>query len=547
MTSRTRVSCVFALSLALTGLASSPGAAPQRPGGPPQGGALGPPFMDQGRGGPGGQEIKLVKQFDKDGNGRLDAAERKAARAFIETGGGGPGGRGGRMGGGPMGRGGMAPGSPGAKLLPRDVKSFPNAPLYDAQTLRTLFLGFEDADWEQQLMAFHNTDVEVPATLTVDGKAYKDVGIHFRGMSSFMAVPEGLKHSINVSMDFVQADQRLGGYRTLNLLNSHEDPTYLRSVLYYDAARAYVPAPKANFARVVINGESWGVYVNVEQFNKDFVKEQFATTEGARWKVPGSPGARGGLEYLGEDAAAYKRSYEIKSKDDPKAWADFITLCRVLNQTPADKLEAALAPILDVDGALKFLAVDNVLVNGDGYWVRASDYSIYRDLKGRFHVFPQDANETFSPGGGFGGPRGGPGGPGGGPPGGGGRGFGGGPPDAMGFPGQPPGGGRGMGPGGGGAELDPLGGLDDVTKPLRSKLLAVPALRARYLGYVRDIATKWLDWNTLGPLAEKYQAVIAADVKADTRKLDAFEGFESGVVALKTFAERRRAFLLNYK
>ena len=70
-------------------------------------------------------------------------------------------------------------------------------------------------------------------------------------------------------------------------------------------------------------------------------------------------------------------------------------------------------------------------------------------------------------------------------------------------------GGRGFGPGGGGPTLDPLIGLNDPTKPLRSKLLAVPALRARYLAYVRDIAERWLDWKKLGPLARSYQALIA--------------------------------------
>jgi hypothetical protein len=42
--------------------------------------------------------------------------------------------------------------------------------------------------------------------------------------------------------------------------------------------------------------------------------------------------------------------------------------------------------------------------NGDGVWARASDYSLYLDEKGRFHVMPYDANETFSTGGGPGGP-----------------------------------------------------------------------------------------------------------------------------------------------
>ena len=93
----------------------------------------------------------------------------------------------------------------------------------------------------------------------------------------------------------------------------------MRAVLYSDIARASTfPAPKTNYVRVVINGESWGVYINAQQFNKDFLRDYFKTDKGARWKVPGSPGGRGGLEYLGDDAAAYKRTYEIKTKDDPK-------------------------------------------------------------------------------------------------------------------------------------------------------------------------------------------------------------------------------------
>jgi len=95
--------------------------------------------------------------------------------------------------------------------------------------------------------------------------------------------------------------------------------------------------------------------------------------------------------------------------------------------------------------------------------------------------------------------------------------------------------------------LDPLVGINDSSKALRSKLLAVPALRQKYLGYVRDIARRWLDWNTLGPIVTKYQALIAGEVKLDTRKLNTTEEFTSGVQALKDFAERRRAYLLAYQ
>lgn len=509
------------------------------------------------------QEIKLVNQFDKNSNGRLDTDERQAARTFITQQ------KQNRPARGPMGRPGFGgresqqtAATPGPKVLLADVKPILDAPFYDAQTVRALFLEFANTDWEKELADFHGTDVDVPARLVVDGKTYANVGVHFRGASSFMMVSEGRKRSLNVSVDFVDEEQRLNGYRTLNLLNSHEDPTFLRTVLYFDIARDYLPAPKANFTRVVINGESWGVYVNVQQFNKDFIKEWFGTTKGARWKVPGSPMGRGGLEYLGDDAAAYKKIYEIKSKDEPKAWADLIKLCKVLNETPADKLEAALAPLLDVDGALKFLALENALINNDGYWVRASDYSIYQEVGGKFHIIPHDANETFSL----------PGGPG----------FGGGPggrtPPALAVNGNgkqttnrfqsppstfnPPGGGRPeFGSRGNGIELDPLVGLSDASKPLRSKLLAVPALRARYVAYVRDIAERWLDWEKLGPKVQVYQSLLATEVKADTRKLDSTEAFFSGAtndvvksegfrgpptISLKSFAEQRRAYLLHH-
>jgi hypothetical protein len=455
-------------------------------------------FGFQPRGGFGTEpEMQLVKQYDKDGDGRLNRDERKAARAAV--GGADQGFR-------PF-RGGSATPSAGPRLAPADVRPpYPTTPLYDPGTLRTIFLQFEGEDWEQEMADFHNTDVEMPVTMTVDGRTYKDVGVQFRGASSFRMVPAGLKRSLNISMDSVVDDQNLGGYRTLNLLNANNDPTFLRALIYTEIAQRYIPTPKMNFVRVVINGESWGVYLNAQQFNSEFVRDWFKVTQGARWKAPGSPRGQAGLEYLGDDVAAYRRLYEIKSKDDAESWQALIRLTKVLNETPPEKLEAAVAPLLDIDGALKFLALEVAMVNSDGYWTRASDYNLYRDTSGRFHIVPHDVNEAL---GGEGG----------------GRGF------------------------GGRSQLDPLVAVDDRSKPLRSKLLAVPALRQKYLGYIRDIATKWLDWNALQPIVKPAHSLIAADVKIDTRKLYDFAGFEAGVSTtnnpLKSFLDARRAFLLN--
>jgi hypothetical protein len=502
----------------------------QPPDFPPPGFGPPPGFPGPGGRGPGGfgpgQRSKLLDQFDKDKDGFLNAVERKAAREHLAAnprpGRGGRGGRGFGGGRGPFGGAALEPGTPGPKLKPADVKTYGNEPLYDMATLRTLFIDFEGDDWEKELADFYHTDVEVPAKLTVDGKVYKDVGVHFRGASSYMAVPETRKRSIGLTINYVHDNQRLLGYRSLNLLNSAGDPTFMRTALYHYVARQYLPAPKVNWVRVVINGESWGVYPNAQQINGDLTKEWWKGEKGSRWKVGGSPMGRGGLAYLGDDPASYKGIYDIKTKDTPEAWAHLINLTKVLNQTPADKLEKALAPILDIDGALKFLAVDKALMNADGFWARASDYTLYEDAGGKFHLIPWDANETFR---------------------------------------EP----ERMGRGGGGnipddATLDIFAGADDANKALLAKLLAVPALRARYVEYVKDIAKNWLDWNKLGPMIDRWQSLIAADVKADGRKLNSTDAFTKAVtqdrfepgfgptgppsMSLRSFVEQRRAYLL---
>lgn len=550
--------------------------------------------------GPGGPRKKreLVKQFDEDENGWLNQSERKAARAAAKSESGGgrrfgpPGGRG---------RGNREPAKPGPRVSPNEADNHSEASLYDPNVLRTLFLEFENDDWELELQDFHGTDVDVPATLTVDGKKYPNVGVRFRGMSSYGMVPTGYKRSFNVSLDLADEKQRLYGYKTLNLLNSAGDPSFMSTVLYSHIAGAYIPVPKANHVRVVVNGESWGVYVNVQQFDKVFLGENYPSSKGTRWKVSGSPGGDGGLRFLGDDIEEYKQRFDMKSNDGKKAWRRLIELCRVLNETPLDELETALEPLLDIDGTLKFLALDVALVNSDGYWTRASDYSLFLDKDKRFHVIPHDMNEAFHSGGRPGGPprrSGGFGRPDDArgdrrPPQEGRRppaddegarrprpeqdprdqreprrderrpdGFG--PPNGFGPPGGRP---RGFGPGGprrgpggpghGGVDLDPLVSIDNPRMPLRSRLLSVPKLKAKYLEYVRQIAEKSLAWDHVQPVIARHRRLIESEVAVDTKKLYSQEQFEHSTSlqaakekvdqALRTFFSKRRDFLLKYR
>ena len=470
----------------------------RRPGGmPPFGGGRG------GRGGPRPPE-KLLNQFDTDKDGKLTGAERQAA---LDTRGGG-----------------------NVTLLneeslrdsvQNDVQtSLTSTPegspsLYNAGTLRTLYLRFHHENWYEQTNAFYRTDIEVPAELIVDGKVYPEVGVHFRGTSSYFTV-NSEKKSFNIAVDYSKDGQRLYGYKTLNLLNGHVDGSFLREVLYNRISRDYIPAMKTNLVKLVINGENWGVYINLQQYNKDFLAEWFGTKDGVRWKV--GPGRGGALNYAGDDPTAYQETYQLKTNNVDDPWTDLIAFCKMLDETTLDtELAEKLPSVLNIDQVLWQLAVSNVFMDDDGYIHKGGDYAIYQDINGRFHLIPHDNNESFR----FG--RSGRGGPGGGGPGGWSWG------ELT----------NGM--------VSPVAHEDNAARPLIHRLLSNPEWRARYLAHVQTVVDEWLDWEVLEPIIKEYQTLIDAEVQQDDKKLYSYQDFATNTPAdLKRFVVQRREYLRNH-
>jgi hypothetical protein len=474
-----------------------------------------PPSQGRGaRSGPGRRQVLEVRSlFDQDGDQKLDVNERARARKHATEE---------RANGSAFPRQSTSNSNsplPGPKISPDQVPPELEASLYDEGTLRTLFIEFTTDDWESELADFWKTDVDVPSSLWVDQKEIGGIGVRFRGTSSFFTVGTGLKRSLNLAIDYGDKEQRLYGYKTLNLLNAHTDPSFVRTVLFNHIARNYIPAPKANFLQLVINGESWGVYVNSQQFNKDFLNDWFGTTKGVRWKMPPNPRGGNGMGFQGDSPAGYDGRYVMKSSGGDADWAQLIRVFKALNETAPSILEETLNPIFNIDRALWFLALENVFIDNDGYWTRASDFSMYSSPEGRLHMIPHDSNETFRK----------PGGPG--------------------YTGDS------------GVNLDPLYGIDDDTKPLIHRLLKVPHLKARYMAHVRTLRDEWLDWDRIEPLVTQYQNLIDNVIKTDTRKHDSYEAFrrsaledQTGMgsrgpehrISLKGFVQQRRDYLDNY-
>lgn len=433
------------------------------------------------------------------------------------------------------------PNAKGMAVKPEDVATYPDRGLFDPDIVRTFFVEFPTDGWFAELADFYRTDVAVPATVTVDGKSYPNVGAGFRGNTSYQMV-QGKKKSWDLDFAFADAKQHLLGAHNLDLINCNGDASFLREVIHGWIANQFFPSPRVALVRLVVNGEDFGIYALVQQFDKTYVQDHYGTKQGDRWKVPPDFSGAGGLRYLGEDPAAYKRNYQIKSKDNEAAWQALVDLCAVLEKTSLEDLERILPQHLDVEATLWFLAIDNALGDDDGYYSRASDYLLYRDPKGRFHPTPRDNNEILLAEGGGGGRR--PGGQG---------------PGGQGPGGQGPGGqGGGMrrGPGGpgGGVATSPLQGASRQDRPLLHRLLEVPAWRERYLANLRQLATTVMSDDVLGKRIAAWQTMIDPTVKGDVHSLFGYEAFQNSFAKndegkpaprslLATIAQRRKVIL----
>jgi CotH kinase protein len=453
---------------------------------------------------------KLVKRFDADKNGRLEGKEREAVIRWIQEE---------RIKNPPRRRGSRP--APKTELRPRtiakdSVEVFKGRDLFDLGVIRTVFLEFENPKWAEEMALFYRTDVDMPAKLTVDGEEYPGVGVHFRGTSSFFTILNRKKKSFSISLDYTDRKQKLQGHKTINLLNGHADPSFMRTVMFAHIVSQYIKMPKAAWVHLVINGESWGLYINDQQLNKDFIEQAFQTRKGARWKIGPNFKGEAALAYQGPSVADYKTKYELKSGKKKTAWKGLIGLCRTLSGSSPEELEKALPAMLDIDHALWYLALDNILMDGDGYHYRGSDYALYMHPSGKFYPLFRDNNEAFNYGGG---------------------------PGGFGREGQRSRRAKG-------AIMDPLALVDEERAALSSKLLAVPKWRAQYLKNCRTLRDTWVDWKKIGPLVRRWKAQIEPLIAKDDKALYGYQAFLDALgqgsgrsPGLRKFITERRAFL----
>lgn len=373
---------------------------------------------------------------------------------------------------------------------------------YDPSAVKSINLYFPLSNYWTQLQTAYNSKTDLPATFIYDNSVFFDsVGVRFRGMTSYMGTNNSEKKSFNISLNSFIDGQDIEGYNTFNLNNAYQDPSFLREVYYQSRIRKHIPSAKSNFVKLYINGANWGVYANVQQLNKDYLKEWFMNNNGTNWRADRPAGGGGGwgdgtaaLNYHSNDTADYQTYYTLKSSDVLNPWQDLVDVCLVLDTVSTTHMETVMNEYMDLDRTLWFLASEIAFSDDDGYAFKGKmDYYVYYDeATGRTTPLEYDGNSVME----------------------------------VNF-----------------NSWSPFYNVNNVNYPLLNKLLAQPEIRQRYLAHLRTIMSEEFDSTSAIQSLTDFKNLIDTMVNNDPKKLYTYTQFNSEFDDLKDWIINRKNFI----
>ena len=261
---------------------------------------------------------------------------------------------------------------------------------YDVETVNTIEIIFSEPNWDEILdqLYFAGNEERLVGTAIINGVQFDSVGVRYKGNSSYS--PNKVKNPLNIKLDYVLEDQKLGEYGTLKLANLFKDPSFVREVLSYEMCHKYMPASKSNFSNVYINGDLIGLYSSVQDVDKYFMRTHFGSDENACFKGElqgGGPQPVKVWGYFGTDSTSYFNYYQLESDN---GWNELINFLDTLNNYTSDVEE-----VLNIDRHLWMLAYDILMINLDAPVNFGHNYYLYKDNSGQFNPIVWDLNENF--------------------------------------------------------------------------------------------------------------------------------------------------------
>ncbi|KAF2252050.1 hypothetical protein BU26DRAFT_249606 [Trematosphaeria pertusa] len=260
---------------------------------------------------------------------------------------------------------------------------------YNIDNLVTISLTIPDSDWQALKNAeprggrcnfsytgdrydwFKATSVTVSGTKFPKQGTFSNIGLIKKSYcGSFSTSKPSLRLDFSKYVkENEDAIEALIGTKVLTLNNSKQDSSYVRQPLGYELFRqAGLPYPRCNFAKVVVNGTTLGVYVNLEPFKKRFYQHNFAGND---------KGNAYELE-VGEDLDTAVINSGRISFEGLSQYEDMKDIKLAASQIASGGLAAA-QQVIDWDQFLRFFAMESLLKHWDGYTQNTNNTYIYND------------------------------------------------------------------------------------------------------------------------------------------------------------------------
>jgi spore coat protein CotH len=226
-------------------------------------------------------------------------------------------------------------------------------------------------------------------TFTFDGVTLKDAGIRQAGGVYHPYVSIENKPSLSLKFDEFTKGQTLFGLDKLVLKNELQDYSLANEHLAYEVfRRAGVPAPLTAYAQVTINGVDDGIYLLREPIDKDFLERNFGK------------GADAGNVYEIENTLDFVRNPEYPTlKDEGKnghVRGDLERFAAAVRATSGATFEHDLAPLLDIDRFVTYVAAEIATSHWDGLTFRNNNTYVYaRTSDGKFVFLPYGADQAM--------------------------------------------------------------------------------------------------------------------------------------------------------
>lgn len=192
-------------------------------------------------------------------------------------------------------------------------------------------------------------------------------------------------------LKFSKAEPFLG-LRKMTLNNMVEDYSLIHETLAYRAFRAAgVAAPRTGFAYVRLNGEDFGIYLNLENLDKVNLERWFGLFDDPQHLYEG--------EYGTDVRPGEEGKFGVDEGDDEDL-ADLEALIAAVNASEGAGWSSQVAPFVDLQEMTRMWAVEKYIGHWDGYSGRVApkqpnNYYLYSDPLGAFQMLPWGTDLTW--------------------------------------------------------------------------------------------------------------------------------------------------------